>query len=201
MESSARWMSGFRLSADRASGPMVMIEAKNHSAEDLSFIIFSSPWRLTVPRDEPIRRGTCRSVCSSCDRNLPSAHSEARAGWSILDPADRDDGDGLAGDIFHPMDRHGGRRGDGVHDIQARGDLSENAVAKPFRRVARVIEEVVIHMVDEKLAGGTVDLARAGHGDRPPVVCEPVSGLVLDRRLGRAGGGNRGPAAALGPEC
>ena len=46
-----------------------------------------------------------------------------------------------------------------------------------------MVEEVVVHHVDEELRRGGVRIHRAGHGDRVAVVFETVGGLVLDRRV------------------
>lgn len=79
--------------------------------------------------------------------------------------------------------RAGLHLGDRVDHVRAGHDLAEDGVTPALRRGGGVVEEVVVHHVDEELRRGGVRIHRAGHGDRVAVVLETVGGLVLDRRV------------------
>src|SRR5690348_107156 len=71
-----------------------------------------------------------------------------------------------------------------VHDILAMRDLAEDAVPPGIRARRSVVEKTIVLHVDEELAGGGMRLGRSRHGDRIPVVLQPVVCLVLDRSAG-----------------
>ena len=79
--------------------------------------------------------------------------------------------------------RAGLHLGDRVDHVRAGHDLAEDGVTPALRRGGGVVEEVVVHHVDEELRRGGVRIHRAGHGDRVAVVLKTVGGLVLDRRV------------------
>ncbi len=47
-----------------------------------------------------------------------------------------------------------------------------------------MVEEVIVAVVDEELAGGRIDVLGAGHRDGTAYVVQPVVGFVLDRLAG-----------------
>src|SRR6188474_397092 len=65
-----------------------------------------------------------------------------------------------------------------VDDVHARGDLAEYRVTVVRR--AGMIEETVVHQVDEELRGGAVDVIGARHGEGAAGILEAVGGFVLD---------------------
>src|SRR6266487_6202831 len=72
---------------------------------------------------------------------------------------------------------------DFVDDVPAFHDLAEHAVAPALGAGRRVIQEVVVLDVDEKLARGRMWLGGPRHGYGIAVVLQAVAGLVLDGLL------------------
>lgn len=102
---------------------------------------------------------------------------------SLVDDLGLFDDDVFTGNVAVEAARAGLHLGDGVDHVRAGHDLAEDGVAPALRRGGGVVEEVVVHHVDEELRRGGVRIHRAGHGDRVAVVLKTVGGLVLDRRV------------------
>src|SRR6266705_5490161 len=67
-----------------------------------------------------------------------------------------------------------------VDDVLALDDLAEHAVAPALGAGRRVIQEVIVLDVDEKLTRGRVRLGGSRHRDGIAIVLQAVAGLVLD---------------------
>src|SRR5438445_13430417 len=67
-----------------------------------------------------------------------------------------------------------------VDHVLAFDDFAEHAVAPTLGVLGRVVEEVVVLDVDEKLARGRMRFGSPRHGDRVAIVLETVIGFVLD---------------------
>src|SRR5229473_2820304 len=101
-------------------------------------------------------------------------------------------------DIVETAPPAGLDRGDLVDHVHAIGDARKNGVAEV---PARVIEELVVFQIDEKLRGRAIDVVGARHGERAAFVLEAVVRLVLDRRLRALLRHVLGEAAALDDEA
>src|SRR2546426_9304459 len=88
-----------------------------------------------------------------------------------------------------------------VDDVLALDDLAEHAVAPSLGAGRRVIQEVVVLDVDEKLARGRMRLGGPRHGYGIAIVLQAVAGLVLDGLLGRLLTHSRLETAALDHEA
>src|SRR2546427_5911286 len=108
------------------------------------------------------------------------------------DVLDRNVGVSPAAAGFYPLDL--------VDDVPALGDLAEHAVAPSLGAGRRVIQEVVVLDVDEKLARGRMRLGGPRHGYGIAIVLQAVAGLVLDGLLGRLLTHSRLETAALDHE-
>ena len=89
--------------------------------------------------------------------------------WHVLVPA--------ASSGFHTFDF--------FDDIGAIRHLAKHAISPALRVRGRVIEEVVIGYIDEKLRGRRMRISGSCHCDRVLVILEIVVGFVLDLRAGR----------------
>src|SRR5712692_7521122 len=74
---------------------------------------------------------------------------------------------------------------DFVDNVLALDDLAEHAVAPSLGAGCRVIQEVIVLEVDEKLARGRMRLGSPRHGYGIAFILEAVAGLVLDGSLSR----------------
>src|SRR5712672_3221811 len=90
---------------------------------------------------------------------------------------------------------------DFVDDVLALDDLAEHAVAPALGAGRRVIEEVVVLDVDEKLARGRMRVGSPRHGDGIAIVLQAVASLILDGLLSRLLAHSRLEAAALHHEA
>src|SRR5262245_61514351 len=99
-------------------------------------------------------------------RTLRGSGSRALAvGLGDLDRFDRN--------VVHAVLGTGLHLFDGVHDLLARHDLAEHRVTVALRRLGLEVQERVVLHVNEELAGSTVRVAGASHGDSVLVVEEP----------------------------
>ena len=71
--------------------------------------------------------------------------------------------------------------GDLVDHLHAAYDLGEYRIAEV---AAAVVEEIVVAMVDEELAGRRIHVLRTSHGDGAAHVVQAIVRFVLDRGLG-----------------
>src|SRR5690606_19672223 len=79
----------------------------------------------------------------------------------------------LQRDVLHHGAVAGGDLGDLVDHVHAAHDLGEYGIAEV---AAAVVEEVIVAVVDEELAGGRVDVLGASHRDGTAYVVQPVVG-------------------------
>lgn len=87
-------------------------------------------------------------------------------------------------DILMISERSGSNLSDFIHDIHAVNHFPEYGIAKTHGGCVLVVEEVVVHGIDEKLAGSAMDLVCSSHGNGAAVVLEFGIGFVLDRGVG-----------------
>ena len=72
---------------------------------------------------------------------------------------------------------------DGIHNLLALDHFAEYGVAPALPGRSGVVEELVVHYVDEKLCCRAVGIAGAGHGNRVSLVFQAIGGFVLNRSI------------------
>lgn len=103
---------------------------------------------------------------------------------SLWNPTDREDRDRLQRGIGIALDGSGPDRGDAVDHFHPHHHAAKDSIAESFGGIIPMVQERIIDVIDEELAGGTVNLGSARHSDRSPLVLQAIGGFVLDRRLG-----------------
>src|SRR5690606_32428045 len=71
-----------------------------------------------------------------------------------------------------------------VHHVHPLNHLTKYGITEAARWVVGVVEDVVVHQVDEELAAGTVHHLGAGHGQGATGVRHLRAGFVLDGIVG-----------------
>src|SRR5436190_21594407 len=72
-----------------------------------------------------------------------------------------------------------------VDHIAAFHYFSEHTITEPLLIGGAVVQEVVIHNIEEKLCRRRVRIGSAGHGDGVSIVLQSIAGFVLDRGANR----------------
>src|SRR5690606_19737668 len=96
----------------------------------------------------------------------------------------RDDNDRLGRHVLVTPGVAGAHRCHHVHHIHAVDHFTEHCVTEAAGRLVGVVQEVVVHQIDEELAAGTVHHLGAGHRQRAPGVGHVRPGFVLDGVVG-----------------
>lgn len=66
-----------------------------------------------------------------------------------------------------------------IDDIHAINYLAKYAITPAILSIF-LVQEAVIHGIDEELSGSAVRIAGASHGNRTPCIRETIAGLILD---------------------
>ena len=120
--------------------------------------------------------------------------------WQASTDDNFSDDDRLLGNILVGTRKSRLDFGDGIDDVHAVDDLSEDGVSETLRRRRREVEKRVVDEIDEELARRGIDYHRAGHRYRAALVLKPVHRLIADRLAGRLLVHRLGESAALDHE-
>ncbi len=100
--------------------------------------------------------------------------------YKLFGSFDRDDFDGFAGNVREVADGAGFDRADLLDNVDARSDLTKDAVAVATGIGCGEIEEVIVNEIDEKLCGCAMGIGCASHGDGAFFIGKLVAGFIFN---------------------
>src|SRR5687768_16341759 len=132
---------------------------------------------------------TARMLARAAVSRMFIAHRASRAGSERLMGRETSGGGGAPRRLDeHRLGRHIvvalAAAGLDLRDLVDHVDAAHHAAEHGVAEVAgAMIQEAVVHDIDEELRGRAVQVVRARHRERAALVLEPVVRLVLDRRV------------------